>query len=71
MQEDKPLNFQDLDQVLYNAQRRRSQDLGLWLQQYLRHRLRRKTQGKVLDVALGTDQTPADVSPTDVTRPRR
>jgi hypothetical protein len=44
MQEDKSVQFQDLDQVLYNAQLRRSADLGLWLRKYLEARRQRRLQ---------------------------
>jgi hypothetical protein len=38
MQQDKRVNFQDLDQVLLNAQLRRSADIGLWLKPYFEER---------------------------------
>ncbi|WP_426433929.1 hypothetical protein [Bradyrhizobium genosp. P] len=38
MSEDNRTSFQDLDQVLFNAQLRRSSDLGLWLRQYFERR---------------------------------
>jgi hypothetical protein len=48
MQEDKAIHFQELDQILYNAQLRRSADLGGWLRQYLEHREVRR-QGEKLN----------------------
>ena len=38
MSEDNRISFQDLDQVLFNAQLRRSSDLGLWLRRYFERR---------------------------------
>jgi hypothetical protein len=47
MQEDKAIYFQELDQILYNAQLRRSADLGAWLRQYLEHRQARQQREKL------------------------
>jgi hypothetical protein len=44
MQEDRSVQSQELDQVLYDAQIRRSADLGLWLRQYFESRRRRRQQ---------------------------
>ncbi|MGY3341431.1 MULTISPECIES: hypothetical protein [unclassified Bradyrhizobium] len=38
MRNDKNVQFRDLDEILYNAQLRRSADLGRWLRQYLEER---------------------------------
>jgi hypothetical protein len=38
MKPDKRIEFQELDQVLRNAQLRRSADLGLWLLQVIQRR---------------------------------
>jgi hypothetical protein len=41
------IRFQDLDQVLFNAQTRRSADLGEWLAQFLRARREARLQEKL------------------------
>lgn len=48
MQEDKLVNYQDLDQVLLDAQLRRSADIGLWLRPYLeeRRQARSRSEGR-------------------------
>lgn len=46
MQEDKGIQLQDLDQVLYHAQLRRSADLGIWLRQYLEDRRQARLHSK-------------------------
>jgi hypothetical protein len=43
-EDDKGPQFQELDQVLHNAQLRRTADLGGWLRQYLE--ARRQTRRK-------------------------
>jgi hypothetical protein len=41
------IRFQDLDQVLLDAQTRRSADLGEWLMQFLRARREARLQEKL------------------------
>jgi len=50
MQEDKTLHFRELDQILCDAQLRRSSDLSGWLTQYFEHRKARQ-QIKKLDLS--------------------
>ena len=38
MQKDSGIKFQDLDEVLHDAQLRRSADLGLWLRHFIQER---------------------------------
>ncbi|WP_156180534.1 hypothetical protein [Bradyrhizobium sp. LTSPM299] len=46
MSEDKRVSFQDLDQVLFNAQLRRSADLGFWLRQYFEQHRRARSEAE-------------------------
>ena len=48
-QGDQGPQFQELDQVLHNAQLRRTADLGGWLRKYLAERRRARRQ-KLLDL---------------------
>jgi len=43
MQDDRPVHFDDLAQILHNAHLRRSADFGHWLKQYLDDRRRAGT----------------------------
>jgi hypothetical protein len=48
--EQQNIQFDDLAQVLHNANLRRSADLGLWLRQYLRGQLKTKAWGTTADL---------------------
>lgn len=52
-QENKTAHFEDLDQVLHNAQLRRTADLGVWLKQYLESRRRTRSQIQAAPVNTG------------------
>jgi hypothetical protein len=47
-QEDNSAQFQPLDQVLHNAELRRTADLGGWLRQYLEERRQTRRQKRLV-----------------------
>ena len=46
MQQDKRVNFQDLNQVLLSAQLRRAADIGLWLKRFFEERRQARSRSE-------------------------